>query len=462
MRHNVGESRLFALAQILHYKAVSNVQRSEADMSLKEVIIKTLRCEVAPAMGCTEPVAVALACAKARETAGSCDIVEALVCVSPNIYKNGLGVGVPNTNEVGLDIAAALGLVGCSSEKSLKLLEDVTPEQVEKAHDLLASGKVKLGIKDTDEKIFVEARLKTTNGEALVIINKKHNCFTYIEKDGMKLFEKDCELSAEENDAELLYRSSIADIIKSIESMELSELEFLMDGIVMNERIAMLALDKKLGMGVGYGMKSYIEQGILGDDLVNNAMMYTAAAADARMAGTSLPVMSSNGSGNNGLTAILPIAVYRRKYNTSDEKTVKALAISHTLNCYIKKYIGRLSALCGCAVAAATGASAAISWLMGGNFVSIEGAIKNMIANISGMICDGAKGSCALKVSTAASVAVQSAILALNGSITSSRNGIIADSAEETIRNLGILSKHGMVETDKVILDIMKEMSVGA
>ncbi|MFZ5351974.1 MAG: serine dehydratase subunit alpha family protein [Bacillota bacterium] len=427
-------------------------------MCLKDVILYTLKNEVVPAMGCTEPVAVALACAKAKQLLDSELIEAADILVSPNIYKNGLGVGVPNTDEVGLDIAAALGLTGCCPEKSLRLLEDVTPDQLEKAHELLAAGKIRLSVKDTEEKVYVEVKIKAGTNNVKIIISGKHNNIAYIEKNNSVMLKKNAEKASIESGSDILYNSTIADIINVIEKMKYEELDFLMEGIAMNERIAMTALEKKLGLGVGYGIKKYIENGILGDDLMNNAMMYTAAAADARMAGINMPVMSSNGSGNNGLTAILPIAVYRKKHGTSDEKTVKALAISHILNCYIKKQIGRLSALCGCAVAAATGASAAITWLMDGSNEKIEGAIKNMIANISGMICDGAKGSCALKVSSAASVAVQSAMLAMNECITSSKNGIIAESAEETIRNLGILSRYGMNETDRVILDIMKDM----
>jgi len=226
----------------------------------------------------------------------------------------------------------------------------------------------------------------------------------------------------------------------------------------MNEKIAAAGLKKKLGIGVGYDMNQWINNGMLSDDLLNNAMMLTAAGADARMSGINMPVMSSNGSGNNGLTAILPIVAYNNKFPQNEEKLIKGLAISHIINCYIKSYIGRLSALCGCGVAAATGASAAITWIMGGDYKQVDGAIKNMIANISGMICDGAKGSCALKVSTSASVAIQSALLAINNTITFEKNGIIAETAEETIKNLAWISTEGMVKTDRVILDIMKNM----
>lgn len=428
-------------------------------MCLKDEIIYILKSEVLPAMGCTEPVAVALACAKARETLGTSNIESADVIVSPNIYKNGLGVGVPNTGEIGLNIAAALGIVGCSSEKSLSLLEDINDFHVALAHHLINSNKIKLYIGDTDEKVYVEARLKSANHSSRVIIQNRHNSFRLVEKDNVVLFENKEQGTSNDKNLEIFYKSRVRDIIGAIEEIDYEDISFLIQGIHMNEDIAFDGLDRKLGLGVGYSVKESMKKGIVADDLLNNCMMMTAAAADARMSGVNKKVMSSNGSGNNGLTAILPLAVYRRMYNVDDEKISRALAISHSINCYIKKQIGRLSALCGCGVAAATGSSAAIAWLMGGNYDQIDGAIKNMIGNLSGMICDGAKGSCALKVSTAAGAAVQSAVLAINDSIIPSGTGIIAETAEETIMNLGTLSREGMNITDRVILDIMKKMA---
>ncbi len=428
-------------------------------MSLRDVIITTLKNEVLPAMGCTEPVAVALACAKAREIHDNNEMDKIEVLVSPNIYKNGLGVGVPNTKEVGLSIAGALGIVGGTSEKSLSVLEDMREHHLEEAHILLATGKFILGIKDTTEKIYVEVNISSKYNNSKIIIEGKHNLFTHIEKNGRIFLSKEFGKNTNDTESDMIFGARIEDIIKEIEEIDHSELSFLLEGIEMNENIARKALDKKMGMGVGFGIKESIKKGYIADDFINNAMMLTSAGADARMAGLNMPVMSSNGSGNNGLTAILPIAVYKRRFNASNEKIAKALAISHILNCYIKNYVGRLSPLCGCGVAAATGASAAITWLMGGNYNQIDGAIKNMIASISGIICDGAKGSCALKLSTAASASVQSALLAINGSITLSRNGIIADSAEETIKNLGLISNYGMNSTDRVILDIMRNMA---
>ncbi|WP_425446752.1 serine dehydratase subunit alpha family protein [Dethiothermospora halolimnae] len=428
-------------------------------MDLKNLIIDTLKSEVVPAIGCTEPVAVALACAKAKDIIDYNELKKVEVLVSPNIYKNGLGVGIPNTDLVGLNIAAALGVIGGDSKKNLSVLDGISKDQVNLAKDLLEKDLLALKIKDTDKKIYVEVNLYGDNKLSKVIIENKHNNFTYIQSDGDILLNKSSDIKNLSTSSNKLFDTTIIDLIKEIEDIDCNELQFLLDGFVMNEKIAEEGLKKKLGIGVGYGFHESMKKGLLSDDLINTAMMLTAAGSDARMSGLTMPVMSSNGSGNNGLTAILPIVAYKRKFDANDDKIVKALAISHTINCYIKNYIGRLSALCGCGIASATGASASIAWLMGGNYNQIEGAIQNMIANLSGMICDGAKVGCALKLATAASSAIQSAILALNDSITFAKNGIVAEKVEDTILNLGTLSSKGMDTTDKVILDIMKEMA---
>lgn len=427
-------------------------------MKLRKLIIETLKEEVIPAMGCTEPVAVALACAKAKELITFNYIEKAEVFVSPNIYKNGLSVGIPNTQEVGLYIAAALGFIGGESEKDLRVLEGINERQVQLAKELLNSGKVSLDIKDTEDKIFVEVNLVTDKGNCSVIISGKHNRFVYVEKLGEVLVDLRKEDASGNKGKNILYGLRIRDIIKEIDKIPYKDIAFMLDGIVMNETIAELGLKEKLGMGVGFSLKKSIEQGFLSEDLMTSSMMLTAAASDARMSGINLSVMSSNGSGNNGLTAILPIVAYKNIFNVADDKLAKAVAISHIMNSYIKHYIGRLSALCACGVAAGTGAGIAIAYLMGATYDQIDGVIKNTLANTSGMICDGAKEGCAIKLSTSASVAVQSAILAINDSIVPARNGIVAETAEETIENLGVLSLEGMSIADHVILNTMKKM----
>ena len=427
-------------------------------MKLRNLIIETLKEEVIPAMGCTEPVAVALACAKAKELITFNYIESAEIFVSPNIYKNGLSVGIPNTQEVGLFIAAALGFIAGKSEKDLSVLEGINERQVQLAKELLKSGKVSLDIKDTEDKIYIEVNLVTDKGDCTVIISGKHNRFVYIQNQGGVILDLRKANKKSNVGKNILYSLKIREIIVEIEKIPQEDIVFMLEGVVMNEAIAKVGLKQKLGMGVGYSLKKSIEQGFLSEDLMTSSMMLTAAASDARMSGINLSVMSSNGSGNNGLTAILPIVAYKNKFNVDDEKLAKAVAISHIVNSYIKYYIGRLSALCACGVAAGTGAGVAIAWLMGASYDQIDGVIKNTIANTSGMICDGAKEGCALKLSTSASVAVQSAVLAINDSIVPSRNGIVAETAEDTILNLGVLSLKGMSIADGIILKTMKKM----
>jgi len=427
-------------------------------MKLRNLIVQTLKEEVVPAMGCTEPVAVALACAKAKELMNFNYIVSAQVFVSANIYKNGLSVGIPNTQEVGLYIAAALGFVAGESEKDLRVLEGINERQVKLAKELLHSGKISLDIKDTEDKIYVEVNLMTDKGNCSVIISGKHNRFVYVETLGkihLDLKKEDKKSNAGKN---ILYSLRIREIISEIEKIPYEDIAFMLEGVVMNEAIAKVGLESKMGMGVGFGLKKSIDQGLLSEDLMVSAMLLTAGASDARMSGINLSVMSSNGSGNNGLTAILPIVAYKNKFNVTDEKLAKAVAISHIVNSYIKYYIGRLSALCACGVAAGTGSGVGIAWLMGASYDQIDGVIVNTIANTSGMICDGAKEGCALKLSTSASVAVQSAVLAINACIVPARNGIVAETVEETIMNLGVLSSEGMNIADAVILKTMKKM----
>lgn len=426
--------------------------------ALKTLILQTLKKEVVPAMGCTEPVAVALACAKASELAGDGELLDIVVNVSPNIYKNGLSVGIPYTEEVGLWISAAIGTINGGSEKGLEVLSEVKYESVEKAKLLVSEKKVKLDIKDTDDKIFIDVICKKTSGIGHAIIKDKHNKFIYLNQNGKVILDNTKEKTEGIKPDNLIYTFKIKEIIESIESMTIAEIGFMLDGIKMNLEIADVGLKEKLGMGVGFALNKNIENAMLSDDLQTRAMILTAAASDARMSGITMPVMSSNGSGNNGLTAILPIAAYSQKFKVDDLDLAKAVAISHIINSYVKNSVGRLSAICGCGVAAGTGAGVGIAWLMGANYRQIEGVIQNMVANISGMICDGAKVGCALKLATSASAAVQSALLALSDSIVPSHNGIVGDTAEKTIENLGILSDKGMRITDTVILDIMKEL----
>lgn len=427
-------------------------------------LIELLKSDVKPAVGCTEPVAVALACAKAKELLGE-EILKNEILVTPNIYKNGMCVGIPGTNRLGLKIACAMGFIAGKSKEGLTLLESLTDEEVKLSEIYMDENAININPLDTKEKIIIDVKLYGENNTSRVVIKTKHDNFVFLQQNDdilLNIMEENVQNSntqSTDTKDNIMDVITIEELIKNVENMNLKDIQFLLEGIDMNLSMAKYGLENNIGIGVGKGIKECIDLGLLEDGVMTQAMLLTASASDARMGGAKLPVMSSNGSGNQGLTAILPVVAYSLKCPQSEEKMAKALAISHLVTAYVKNYIGRLSAVCGCGVAASTGATAAISWLMSGDINHINGAIENMIANLSGMICDGAKAGCALKLSSAASVAVQSALLAKQGYTVPSLNGIVGTSTEQSIQNLGKVCNRGMQITDEIILDVMNDMN---
>lgn len=277
-------------------------------MNLRNVIIETLQNEVKPAMGCTEPVAVALAAAKASAQLSGEEICELDIKVSPNIFKNGLGVGIPNSDYIGLDIAASLGAIGGDANSGLKVLETITPDHEKSALKLITEGKLRVSVADTDLKIYILAEVKSKNHVGKAEIKNKHDQITCVMADGKVILKESTEIKKTNYNSDMIYESKISDIIETISEMDYDSLAFLKDGIEMNLKMAEVGLSEGIGIGVGSGLMKSVEEGCLSKDLMTDAMILTAAASDARMSGMNLPVMSSNGSGNNGLTAILPIA----------------------------------------------------------------------------------------------------------------------------------------------------------
>lgn len=429
---------------------------------IRNELVEMLKNEVKPAVGCTEPVALALACAKAKELLGE-EVVENKMLVSHNIFKNGMGVGIPGSKILGLKVAACMGLVGGKSADGLSVLEGLTEEEVKESEKYLEEHTISVEPTESTDKIYLEVTLKGENHEVTVKVRGRHDNFTYLEKDGEVILDNEPKEITTENKEErketLMDKATVAEIVDNVEKMNFEDIKFLLDGIKMNRAMAEIGLKEKTGVGMGYGIKQAIADGELGDDIVNYAMMLTSAASDARMSGVKMPVMSSNGSGNHGLTAILPIAAYSERFPQEDERVARALAISHLITAYIKNFTGRLSPMCGCGVAAAIGCTAGLSWLMNAELSQIEGAMENMIADLSGMICDGAKPGCACKLATASSAAVQNAILAKRGCIVPGLNGIVGRSVDESVRALGCVGDAGMSVTDEVILDVMNEMN---
>ncbi|WP_034439728.1 serine dehydratase subunit alpha family protein [Clostridium ihumii] len=420
-------------------------------------ITELLKVEVVPALGCTEPIAIAMATAKgASYLKNGVEKIE--LFLSTNIIKNAMSVGIPGTGANGIDIAAALGAVAGNADLKLEVLRDCNQEDVAKAKKMVADKKVSVQKADRTEKLYIEAICISGDEKARVVIKYKHTNITLVEVNGEIIYANEDTLDAPTEDSKNNKKKlelSVAKIYEYATTVPFEDIKFLLDGAEMNSKVAEEGLKKEYGLKIGKTLMEQIDKGILSDDIMSFTMAFTAAGSDARMSGCPLPVMSSAGSGNQGLTAILPVVAVSKKLECSDETLARALAISHLTTYYIKSFLGRLSALCGCGVAASIGASSAMTYMMGGKLENVCYTIKNMIGDVSGMICDGAKPGCALKLSTAVSSSVKSAILAAHGIEISDKDGIVSKEADDSIRNLATIANNGMTNCDNVILDIM-------
>jgi len=423
----------------------------------EEQIIALIHREVKPALGCTEPIAVALAVSKAAEILeedSAYDRREAdfriRVAVSGNILKNGMGVGIPGTGMTGLHIAAALGAVCGRSALGLEVLGGLDAEAVERAKRLVETKATKVKIADTPHKLYVNAEVAVGNRSSSVVIEDNHDKIVRTMLDGKVLSEEESCGSEEETGD---YGLTVKEILDFATNAEIKDIDFILDDRKLNMPLAKEGMEGQYGLCVG---KTILKDrsGLFGDHFMAYAMALTAAASDARMAGCTLPAMSNSGSGNQGITVSMPVIAYAERYGIDDERLARALIISNLVAIHIKSYLGPLSALCGCVVAS-TGAACGITWLMGGGYPQICATIKNMGGSITGMVCDGAKVGCAMKVASGVSSAIQSAMLSLDGQCVSEHDGIIDRDIEQTIQNLGRVGSVGMEQTDEVILDIM-------
>lgn len=431
-----------------------NNNQKETDSMIYEEIIELLKDQVKPALGCTEPVAVALATAKARETITG-EIKQVEVRVSLSIYKNGMGVSIPGAPEVGLSWAAALGAVAGDSSKELEVIENIVPEDVNLADQLIRAGRVRFEPVQDIQGVYVEALVITQQGRAGVVIAGGHSNIVEVRRNEEVIFQKEREANTSTATTKRLGNMSLTELRQLIENIPYQDIQFLLQGVQMNQRATAEGLAMQGGLTLGVGLRNMMEEGVLKQDLVNKVRTVSAAAADARMSGLKVPVMTSGGSGNQGIVAIIPVAEVASYYQVGEEKLARALAFSHLINILIKEFTGKLSAACGCAIAAGIGASAAIAWLLDSDDNQISGAIKNMAGNLCGMICDGAKGSCAFKLATASSEAVLAAFLAKQGIMIPASTGIISVTAEDTIKNIGKVCVEGMSMTDHAIVSVM-------
>ena len=419
----------------------------------REQIIALIKREVVPAIGCTEPIAVALCVAKATETLG-CHPENIKVFLSANILKNAMGVGIPGTDMIGLPIAVALGALIGKSEYQLEVLKDSNPEAVEAGKKMIESQCIDIALKENiEEKLYIEAVCTHGNDSATAIISGGHTNFVYISRNQDVLLDNRTPASAEAQAAHV--ELTLRKVFDFATTAPLEEIEFILEARRLNKNAAERSFQGKYGHELGRMLRnSQTERNIMGNNTFTHILSYTSAACDARMAGAMIPVMSNSGSGNQGIAATLPVVVYAEDNHNSEEELTRALILSHLTAIYIKQSLGRLSALCGCVVAA-TGSSCGITYLMGGGYQQVMYAVQNMIATLTGMICDGAKPSCALKLTSGVSTAVMSAIMAMEQKCVTAVEGIIEEKVNQSIRNLTKIGSEGMNETDKLVLDIM-------
>ena len=415
--------------------------------------LKTLRREVVPALGCTEPISLALASAVAARWLG--DVPERIEArVSANLMKNGMGVTVPGTGMTGLAIAAAVGALGGDADGGLEVLRKLSPEVVTEGKRLLAEDRVTVSIAAVPHILYAEACLYKGDDRVRVCIADSHTHVVCVEKNGQIVFQAD--EAAPEGGAQdaALGGATAVDIFDFAISVPFHEIEFILEAARLNGRLADAGMSGDFGLRIGATMRRNIAMGRLSDDLQTRLVMRASAASDARMGGATLPAMSNSGSGNQGIVATVPVMVVAEHFGANDEALARALTLSHLMAIYIHGKLPRLSALCA-VTTAAMGAAAGMAWLMGGTSRTVNLAVGSMIGDLAGMICDGASNSCAMKVSTSAGAAYKAVLMALDDVGVTGREGIVADDVDQSIANLCALAGGSMMHTDRQIVEII-------
>lgn len=425
------------------------------DQTLWNDYIQALKSEVKPALGCTEPISLAFACATAAKHAGNEEVVNIKAYVSPNLFKNGLGVTVPGTGMQGLEIAAAAGWVCGDANADLEVLKNINASAVETAKGLLDKRIVTVEIADTEKALYTEAVVKTNQSTIRVVIEDAHTALVSIEKNGEMIFKADANSNSAKKSYDLS-KATVADIVNFSATAPLADIEFMLAAGTINNALAIEGLQNDYGLKIGRTFVKQVEKGFLANDLLTEIMTRTTAASDARMGGATLPAMSNSGSGNQGIAATMPVVVVADFAKSSEEERTRALTLSHLMAIYIHSVFPSLSALCAAATAA-MGAAAGMAWILSKHSaLVVDDTICNMIGDLAGMVCDGAANSCAMKVSSSASSAFKAMTLALDGIKVTGKEGLVSSTADESIQNLGQLVSTGMKQTDYVILKIMQ------
>ncbi|MBR4351967.1 MAG: serine dehydratase subunit alpha family protein [Bacteroidales bacterium] len=427
------------------------------DKQTRERILALIHKEVVPAIGCTEPMAVALCTARATEQLGcKPEKIEALL--SANILKNAMGVGIPGTGMTGLPIAIALGALIGKSAYQLEVLRDLTPDALEAGKQFIEEDRIDIQLKKgISEKLYIEIIVTAGEKQATAVVAKGHTNFVWVDDGRMDEATLQRILPAG-GTAEVADSDDIALNLKLVydyaTTAPLDEIRFILETRDYNMKAAREALKGNYGHNLGKSIDRPLAKGILGDSIYSRIIARTAAACDARMGGAMIPVMSNSGSGNQGICATNPVCVYAEENENTEEELIRGLMLSHLTAIYIKQSLGKLSALCGCVVAS-TGSSVGITYLMGGDYARCCAAVKNMVANLTGMICDGAKPSCSLKLTSGVSTAILSALLAMEGKCVTSQEGIVDDDIDRSIHNLTAIGADAMCVTDEMVLGIM-------
>ena len=422
----------------------------------KEQMLELLHKDVVPALGCTEPVCVALCAAKAGTVLkGTLDSIT--VEVNPGIYKNAMSAGIPNCTKVGIPWAAAIGPFLQNPDKGLQLLADITPEILASAESLITAGKVVVTPKNDEKGIFVRCVLRSSNEEVICITRNAHTNIVFLSRNGEILLEKNAVSSAASDDilVDALKEMTIAEIRQLVCSASEEELSFMIDGIAMNDTLAAYSETHPMGIGLAESLRSSSAASLLGGSLVSKITYAVTSAAESRLDGCPLPTMSSSGAGTKGLVVILPISETAKAIGADRLRTVRAVAFGHLVNRYINAFVGKLSPMCSCVMCSSTAAAAGIAFLLGGTDEQIGHTIRNMSGTVTGMICDGGKVGCAMKVATGSFAALTSALHAVNGAALRVSDGICAETPEQCIRNMASIGINGMKDTDQEILRLM-------
>ena len=425
-------------------------------LTVKEYLAR----EMIPSLGCTEPVAVALASARAAKELAGGPIDEIDVQISDSIYKNGMGVGVPGAGgRTGNDLAAALGALAGNSDLDMQVLRDIDEEDVERALHLISDGKVRLTCLEEVHGVYILVRISSSGRECICKIEGEHNNIVSVVLDGVEMAAKRQYTGYKSDIEDPFLKVEYEELLKLADQLEEDDVEAIMSGVEMNRVIAGYGISggPQSGLGVGSVFNELFKHTHLKEEMLFKIRAHCSAGSDARMAGCQLPVMTVAGSGNQGITSMLSVAMLAEHFKKSREETAKAVMISMLTTSYVRSIIGRVTPMCGCVVGAGAGAAAGMTYLLKGSLDQMKLAMRTILANLAGVVCDGAKGTCALRVGTAVTEAYLSALMACHSKGASNVEGISAATMEKTAMNVSLLNKEGMKQMDKVIIDIMEK-----